>query len=73
MYVAQAILALPYTVALTAAAVQALPSGLLAQARVLGAGRLQVAALALREARIGVFAAVIAALGTRRCRRSRRS
>ncbi len=62
--VAQSILALPYTVALTAAAVQALPPGLPAQARLLGAGRLQLAALALREARIGVMAGVIAALGT---------
>ena len=62
--VAQSILALPYTVALTAAAVQALPPGLPAQARLLGAGRRQLAALALREARIGVMAGVIAALGT---------
>ena len=63
VYVAQAILALPYIVALSAAAIQALPPGLLAQARVLGAGRQQVAVLAMREARIGVMAAVIAALG----------
>ena len=35
VFVAQTMLALPYTVALTAAAVQALPAGLLAQARVL--------------------------------------
>jgi tungstate transport system permease protein len=62
VYVAQTILAVPYTVALTAAAAQALPDGLLAQARMLRAGRLQVAALALREARIGVLAGVIAAL-----------
>jgi len=63
VYVAQAILALPYIVALTPAAIQGLPPGLLAQARVLGAGRRQVAMLALREAKIGVIAAVIAALG----------
>ena len=62
VYVAQTVLALPYIVALTPAAIQGLPPGLLAQARSLGAGRVQVAALALREARIGVFAAVIAAL-----------
>ena len=42
VFVAQTILALPFVVALTAAAVQALPPGLLAQARLLGAGRLQV-------------------------------
>ncbi|MGH2895449.1 MAG: ABC transporter permease [Solirubrobacteraceae bacterium] len=64
VFVAQTILALPYVVALSAAAVQALPPGLAAQARALGAGRLQLSMLALREARIGVLAAIIAALGT---------
>jgi tungstate transport system permease protein len=64
VFVAQTVLALPYIVALTAAAVQGLPPGLLAQARVLGAGRRQVWTLALREAKIGVLAGVIAALGT---------
>ena len=64
VYVAQTVLALPYIVALTPAAIRALPPGLLAQARALGAGRVQVATLALREARIGVFAAVIAALAS---------
>ena len=64
VYVAQAILALPYIVALTPAAIQGLPPGLLAQARVLGAGRRQLSLLALREAKIGVIAAVIAALGS---------
>jgi tungstate transport system permease protein len=63
VYVAQTVLALPYIVALTAAAVQGLSPGLLAQARVLGAGRRQLSLLALREAKIGVMAAVIAALG----------
>jgi tungstate transport system permease protein len=63
VYVAQAILALPYIVALTPAAIQGLPPGLLAQARALGAGRVQLSVLALREARIALFAAVIAALG----------
>lgn len=62
--IAQTILALPYVVALGAAAVQGLGGGLLDQARLLGAGRLQLAWLALREARIGVLAGVIAALGT---------
>jgi tungstate transport system permease protein len=64
VFVAQTILALPYTTALTAAAVQGLPPGLLEQARLLGAGRRQVALLGLREARIGVMAAIIAALGS---------
>ena len=64
VFIAQSILALPYVVALTAAAVQGLPPGLLRQASALGAGRLQLGALAIREARIGVVAAIIAALGT---------
>jgi tungstate transport system permease protein len=64
LYVVQTILALPYIVALTPAAIQALPGGLLAQARALGASRIQLAGLALREARIGVLAAIIAAAGS---------
>jgi tungstate transport system permease protein len=62
--VVQSVLALPYTVALTVAAVRALPGGLSQQARMLGAGRAQLATLALREARVGVMAGVIAALAT---------
>jgi tungstate transport system permease protein len=62
MYVVQTILALPYVIALTAAAIQGQPPGLFAQARALGAGRTALGALALREARIGVVAAAIAAL-----------
>jgi tungstate transport system permease protein len=64
VFIAQTILALPYVVALTAAAMQGLPQGLLSQARALGAGRRQLCVLALREARIGVMAALIAALGS---------
>lgn len=64
VYVAQTLLALPYVVALTPAALRALPPGLLDQARAFGAGRVAVALLALREARIGVLAAVIAALAS---------
>ena len=63
IYIAQTILALPYIVALTPAAIQGLPPGLLEQARALGAGRIQLSLLALREAKIGVIAAVIAAFG----------
>ncbi len=62
MFVAQTILALPYIVALTAAAIQGQGAGVIDQARALGASRLQLAGLALREARIGVFAAIIAAV-----------
>src|SRR5262245_15986101 len=61
---AQTLLALPLVVAFTAASVQALPAGLIDQARALGASRVQVGALALREARVGVLAATIAALGS---------
>ena len=61
---AQTLLALPLVAALTAAAVQSLPAGLLEQARAFGASRTQVAALALREARVGVLAATIAAMGS---------
>jgi len=63
VYIAQAVLALPYIVALTPAAIQGLPPGLLDQARAFGAGRIQLGVFALREAKIGVIAAVIAALG----------
>ncbi len=63
VYIAQAILALPFIVALIPAAIQGVPPGLFDQARALGAGRLQLARLALREAKIGLLAAVIAALG----------
>ncbi|MGV1050345.1 MAG: ABC transporter permease [Solirubrobacterales bacterium] len=61
---AQALLAFPIVAAFTATAVQAVPSALFEQARALGASRLQLSALALREARVGVIAAVIAALGS---------
>src|SRR6185312_2611804 len=61
---AQTLLALPLVAALTAAAVQSLPAGLLEQARAFGASRTQVAVLALREARVGVLAATIAAMGS---------
>jgi tungstate transport system permease protein len=62
VYIAQTVLALPYIVALTPASIQGLPPGLLTQARAFGAGRAQLSALALREAKIGVLAAIIAAL-----------
>jgi tungstate transport system permease protein len=61
---AQAVLAFPVVAALTASAVQSLPVGLLDQARAFGATRAALAALALREARVGVLAAAIAALGS---------
>lgn len=64
VYIAQSCLCLPIMVALTVSAVRDLPPGLLDQARAFGAGRLALARLAAREARIGVVAAVIAAVGS---------
>jgi tungstate transport system permease protein len=61
---AQSLLALPVIVALTTAAIQGVPSGLLDQARAFGARTLSLAGLAVREARVGVLAALIAAIGT---------
>lgn len=61
---AQAILALPLVAAFTATAVASVPGALLDQARALGASRPQLGALALREARVGVLGALIAAFGS---------
>lgn len=61
---AQAILAFPIVGAFTASAVEAVPAALFDQARALGASRLQLATLALREARVGVIGATIAAFGS---------
>ena len=61
---AQTLLAVPIVTALTAAAVQRVPVGLVDQARALGASPGRRATLVLREARAGVAAALIAALGT---------
>ena len=61
---AQTLLVLPVVVALTAAAVQSVPAALLEQARAFGASGLRWRLLALREARLGVVAAIIAALGS---------
>jgi tungstate transport system permease protein len=64
VFVAQTVLALPIVIALTSAAVQGVPGGLLDQARAFGASRTQIWGLALREARIGILAATIAAVGS---------
>jgi tungstate transport system permease protein len=64
VYVAQTVLALPIVVALTTSSVRAVPPGLLAQARAFDANTWQVWVLALREARIGVLTAIIAAVGS---------
>jgi tungstate transport system permease protein len=64
VFVAQTLLALPIVIALTASSVGALPTGLLDQARAFGASTGQLWVLALREARIGILAATIAAVGS---------
>ena len=61
---AQTLLALPIVIALTVAAVRRVPAGLLDQAEAFGAPAWRRGVLAVREARRGVTAAVIAALGT---------
>jgi tungstate transport system permease protein len=61
---AQTLLALPIVVALTASALRSLPRGLLLQAAAFGASRLSVGLLALREARVGLVAAIVAAMGS---------
>lgn len=64
VYVVQTVLALPIVIALGASAIGSLPSGLVDQARAFGASRPKLAVLALREARVGVLAALIAAVGS---------
>lgn len=64
MILAQIVLSLPIVAALTASAVQAVDRSLFDQARALGAGNVRTAALALREARVGVLAATVGALGS---------
>lgn len=61
---AQAALSLPIVIALSAAAIQAVPSGLIDQAQILGADPVARSMLALREARVGVLAAALAAAGS---------
>ncbi len=50
--------------AFSASALQAVPAALLDQARALGASRWQISVLAVREARVGILAAIIGALGS---------
>lgn len=60
---AQTLLALPIVIALTATAVAQVRPGLIDQARAYGAPARSCALLALREARSGVYTAIIAAMG----------
>ena len=64
VYVAQTVLALPIVIALSTAAISSLRDGVIAQARAFHASWWRLGLLALREARVGVMAAVIAAVGS---------
>jgi len=63
MVVAQALLAAPYVAGVSLAAVQAVPPGVRLQARALGAGRARALWMHVREARLGILAAMIAGFG----------
>lgn len=63
MIVAQVIIAFPLVAGLTMSAVQAIDPALRLQIRSLGATRWQETWTVLREARIGVVAAIVAAFG----------
>lgn len=63
MMTAQALLAAPFVAGVTLAAVQAVPPGVRLQARALGASRTRALWMHVREARLGILAAVIAGFG----------
>lgn len=63
MSIAQTLISTPIIAGLTAAAVASVPYKLRLQARSLGASPVQEAVLALKEARLGVIAAVAAGFG----------
>ena len=63
MVLAQAVLASPYVAGITLAAVQAVPYDALLQARSLGATRTRAVLTILREARLGIGAAIVAGFG----------
>lgn len=63
MVIAQFVIALPLVVGFTAAAIQSLPRELPDLLTVLGAGRLRRTWLTIREAQLGILAAVMAGFG----------
>jgi tungstate transport system permease protein len=63
MVLAQTILNVPIVVALMAAGAQAVSDDLVTQARALGASRVQTGVLVLREARVSLYVAALAAMG----------
>jgi tungstate transport system permease protein len=64
MVLAQTVIALPVVAGLTMSAVQSVDPSLRLQVRALGATRWQELVAVLREARVGVMAAVVAAFGS---------
>lgn len=64
MIVSQVIIALPVVIGLTSAAVGSVAPGLRLQVRALGAGPRQVMWAVLKEARLGVLAAIVAGFGS---------
>ena len=63
MIVAQAVLAAPYVAGITLAAVQSVPETVRLEARALGASRTGALLTHLREARLGLAAAIVAGFG----------
>jgi tungstate transport system permease protein len=63
MVIAQAVLAAPYVAGITLAAVQAVPASVRLQARALGASPMRAVFTHLKEARLGLGAAVVAGFG----------
>lgn len=63
MMLAQFVIATPLIAGVTAASIQSLPSEIADLLKVLGAGRLQRLWFLCREARLGLFAAIMAAFG----------
>ena len=63
MIVAQAVLAAPYVAGISLAAVQAVPTDVRLQARALGASAARSLWMQVREARLGLGAAVVAGFG----------
>jgi tungstate transport system permease protein len=63
MVLAQTALAIPFIAGITLAAVQAVPADVMDQARALGMSRARALWLHVREARLGLVAAVVAGFG----------
>ncbi len=64
MIIAQAVIATPYIAGITTAAVQAVPPDARLQAKALGASPVQALVTHLREARLGMGAALLAGFGS---------